>query len=214
MTVHILRPLPPRPAGRALTVGLTGGVGAGKSALGGLLEERGAVVVSADELARDVVAPGTSGLEQLVAEFGAEILDAEGTLNRAELAKIVFADPTQRRRLEEITHPLIAEAKRRIFSELRPTQVGVYDVPLLTENQMEKDFDVVVVVEAPTDQRLERLAKRGWTAAESASRIAAQASDEERRRVAHAVIINDAGIFELGRAADALFAELGDFTDS
>ena len=146
---------------RALRVGLTGGIGAGKSTVAALLEAHGAVVTSADEISRDVVSPGSDGLAAVVAEFGDGVLTSDGTLDRRALGSLVFADDLSRARLEEILLPLIAaEAWARM--EMVPAgRVAVYDVPLLVEGQMQDLFDLVVVVEADLELRLKRLADRG-----------------------------------------------------
>lgn len=189
------------PNGRALNVGLTGGIGSGKSTVAKYWAQMGATVVDADHLARSVLAPDSVGFAALVDHFGARVLNEDGTLDRQSLAEIVFADPNERAALEGITHPLIAAAKQTMFAALRPGQVGVYDVPLLAEKQMAEDFDVVVVVEAPYAARLERLAERGIPRAEGTIRIAAQATDAQRRQVAHVLVDNSGSLAQLRRSA-------------
>ncbi len=160
-----------------LRVGLTGGVGSGKSTVAQMLSELGAEVIDADALAREAVAPGTPALGRIVDAFGAEVLDGGGRLDRAALAAVVFADDAARARLNGIVHPevarLAAERMRRL--EERGARWVVYDVPLLYENGLEEMFDVVVVVDSAPEQRKQRLEERnGWTAAEAAQRMAAQ----------------------------------------
>lgn len=168
-----------------LRIGLTGGIGAGKSTVARELERLGAVVIDADALAREVVAPQTPGLAAVVEEFGDAVLTAEGRLDRAALGRVVFADRAARRRLEEITHPLIAAETARRLAELPPETVVVHDVPLIVENGLAANYDLVVVVGADEDVRLERLVKdRGMTREDARARIRAQATDEQRRAVA------------------------------
>ena len=170
-----------------------------------LLEERGAVVTSADEVARDVVSPGSDGLAAVVAEFGEEVLASDGSLDRSALGRLVFSDDLRRARLEEILLPLIAaEAWARM--EMVPAgQVAVYDVPLLVEGQMQDMFDLVVVVEAELELRLKRLAARGMTRDEALARIAVQATDEERRAVADVVVSNSGKLEDLSAEVDRLW---------
>ena len=183
------------PDGRALSVGLTGGIGTGKSTVAAAFGALGAVVVDADRLAHEVVEPGTPGLAAVVEAFGGGVLRADGSLDRAALGRLVFADAERRRRLESITHPLIARAAVAAMTAVPADGVGVYDVPLLVEQHMESQFDCVVVVDAPMEQRLERLAARGLSREDAESRIAVQASDQERRAVAH-VWLTNAGTVE------------------
>ena len=186
-----------RPTNRALRVGLTGGIGAGKSTVAALLEELGAVVTSADEVARDVVSPGSDGLAAVVAEFGDGILAPDGSLDRGALGRLVFSDDLRRARLEEILLPLIAAEAWARMETVPAGQIAVYDVPLLVEGQMQDMFDLVIVVEAELETRLERLAARGMTHDEALARIAAQATDEERRAVADVVVPNSGAVEDL-----------------
>ena len=197
---------PRRPVDRALRVGLTGGIGAGKSTVAALLEAHGAVVTSADEISRDVVSPGSDGLAAVVAEFGDDVLTPAGTLDRRALGNLVFADDLSRARLEEILLPLIAaEAWARM--EAGPAgRVAVYDVPLLVEGQMQDLFDLVVVVEADLELRLERLAERGMEREKALARIASQATDDERRAVADIVLSNSGSIDQLSADVDRLWS--------
>ena len=176
-----------------LLVGLTGGIGAGKSTVAELLAERGAVVIDADDLARRAVAPGTSGFDRVVETFGRDILGPDGGIDRATLADVVFADPSRLRELEAIIHPEVARLLVESVEPYRDTDdVIVYAVPLLAERGMAEGFDVVVVVVADVDRRIERLMRdRGMTAEEVRARVAAQLPDEERARVADVLLDND-----------------------
>ncbi|CAM2770276.1 dephospho-CoA kinase [Actinomyces slackii] len=186
-------------------MGLTGGIGAGKSTVAEHLARHGAVVVAADDVAREVVEPGTQGLDAVVAEFGPQVLRPDGSLDRSALGRLVFADELRRARLEEILLPLIAAEAWARLEEVEPGRVAVYDVPLLVEGQMEDMFDVVVVVEADMEARLERLAARGMEAEQAMARIASQATDAERRAVADAVIANSGSLEDLALAVDHLW---------
>ncbi|HLV02991.1 dephospho-CoA kinase [uncultured Georgenia sp.] len=168
-----------------LRIGLTGGIGAGKSTVARELERLGAVVIDADALAREVVAPGTAGLRAVAAEFGDGVLTPDGTLDRAALSRVVFADPHARARLEAITHPLIAVETARRLTDLPEDAVVVHDVPLIVEKGLAGDYDLVVVVGADEEVRLDRLVRdRGMSRQDALARIRAQATDEERRAVA------------------------------
>lgn len=195
-----------RPTDRALRVGLTGGIGAGKSMVAALLEERGAVVTSADEVARDVVSPGSDGLAAVVAEFGDGILAPDGSLDRSALGRLVFSDDLRRARLEEILLPLIAAEAWARMDTVPAGQVVVYDVPLLVEGQMQDMFDLVIVVEADLEVRLERLSERGMNRDEALARIAVQATDEERRGVADVIVSNSGAMEDLSAEVDRLWS--------
>jgi len=191
---------------RALRVGLTGGIGAGKSTVAALLEAHGAVVTSADEISRDVVSPGSDGLAAVVAEFGDDVLTPAGTLDRRALGNLVFADDLSRARLEEILLPLIAAEAWARMEAVPAGRVAVYDVPLLVEGQMQDLFDLVVVVEADLELRLERLAERGMEREKALARIASQATDDERRAVADIVLSNSGSIDQLSADVDRLWS--------
>ncbi len=191
-----------------LRLGLTGGIGAGKSTVAGLLADRGALVVDADVLAREVVAPGTSGHAAVVTEFGPQVLAEDGGLDRARLGRLVFADPAARERLNAIVHPLVAQRFAELVDAAPPDAVVVHDVPLLVENGLAGRYDLVVVVEAPADQRVVRLAEsRRMSADEARSRMAAQADDDQRRAVADVVLVNDGDRGRLANQVDALWRE-------
>jgi dephospho-CoA kinase len=192
-----------------LKVGLTGGIGAGKSEVARLLADRGAVVIDADRLAREAVQPGTPGLDDVVEEFGPELLLPDGSLDRAALGRLVFADDDRRGVLEAIVHPYVGRRSRELIAAAPPDAIVVYDVPLLVEKSLQDDYDVVVVLEAPEDVRLGRLAdSRGMSAEEARSRMAAQASDDERRAVADVVLANDGDLEDLARQVDSLWERL------
>ncbi|WP_324652173.1 dephospho-CoA kinase [Georgenia sp. H159] len=168
-----------------LRIGLTGGIGAGKSTVARELERLGAVVIDADAVAREVVAPGTPGLAAVVAEFGEDVLTPDGALNRPALGRIVFSDPGARARLEALTHPRIAAETARRTAELPAGSVIVHDVPLLVENRLAGNYDLVVVVGADEEVRLVRLIRdRGMAREDALARIRAQADDDDRRAVA------------------------------
>lgn len=192
-----------------LSVGLTGGIGAGKSEVSRLLVERGAVLIDADRIAREVVAPGTPGLAAVVETFGEEVLAEDGSLDRARLGSIVFADRERLAALNSIVHPLVG-ARSKELSEAAPEDaVVVHDVPLLTENGLAPLYDLVVVVDASPDTQLDRLVRlRGMTEEDARARMAAQATREQRRAVADIVIDNDVPLDELIRRVDEVWAEL------
>ena len=168
-----------------LTIGLTGGIGSGKSTVARELERLGAVVVDADAIAREVVAPGTPGLAAVVEAFGTDVLDADGALDRPALGRIVFADPDALRRLEEITHPLVARESSRRRAAAPAGGVVVHDVPLIVEKDLAERYDIVVVVGADEETRIDRLREnRGMAEADARARVTVQASDEQRRAVA------------------------------
>ena len=171
-----------------------------------LLEERGAVVTSADEVARDVVSPGSDGLAAVVAEFGDGILAPDGSLDRSALGRLVFSDDLRRARLEEILLPLIAAEAWARMDTVPAGQVVVYDVPLLVEGQMQDMFDLVIVVGADLELRLERLSERGMNRDEALARIAVQATDEERRGVADVIVSNSGAIEDLSAEVDRLWS--------
>lgn len=185
-----------------MRVGLTGGVGAGKSTVAKLLAERGAVIIDADAIAREVVEPGTPGFTAVVDAFGAGVVGPDGALDRPKLASIVFADEAQRSRLNAIVHPLVGERTAQLMHAAPEGAVVVYDVPLLVESGLAGGFDFVLVVEASEATRLARLAARGMPEKDARSRIAAQASDEQRRAVADAVLRNDGSLDDLAEQVD------------
>jgi dephospho-CoA kinase len=187
-----------------LLIGLTGGIGSGKSAVATRLAELGAIVIDADAIAREVVEPGTDGLVQVVAEFGPDVLTATGELDRAALGRLVFADPQRRQALERIIHPRVRTRSAEIVSTAPDDAVVVNDIPLLVETGQAKNFPLVIVVLAAEDVRVARLVRdRGMTEDDARARIAAQATDEQRREVADIVIVNDGTLEDLRVAVDA-----------
>ncbi len=191
-------------------IALTGGIASGKSVVAKRLAELGGVLIDADALARDVVEPGTPGLEQIVEAFGAGVLTSDGSLNRPVLASIVFSDPTQRAKLNAITHPLIAAKSSAIISAAPADAVVVRDIPLFVETKANPaDYDLVVVVRADTETRVERMIEhRGMTREQAQQRLDAQASEAERLAVADVVINNDGDLDDTIRQVDALWASL------
>jgi len=193
-----------------LLVGLTGGIGAGKSTVADLLTRRGAVVVDADEVARAVVEPGQPAYDAIVERFGPDVVAGNGTIDRAALAAVAFADEESRRDLEGITHPAINTEFTRRVAECPPDKVVVLDVPLLVESAKarERPYEAVIVVEAPRDLRLDRLEARGVPRADAERRMRAQATDDDRRAVATFVIDNSGDRADLARQIDEAWAEL------
>ncbi|MEU5051841.1 dephospho-CoA kinase [Streptomyces sp. NPDC021096] len=192
-----------------LKVGLTGGIGAGKSEVSRLLVSYGAVLVDSDKIAREVVAPGTPGLAAVVAEFGPGVLTSEGALDRPKLGAIVFADTDRLAALNAIVHPLVRARSAELESAAGPDAVVVHDVPLLAENALAPLYDLVLVVDASTETRLDRLVRmRGMTPDEARARMAAQATREQRLAVADLVIDNDGPLEELEPRVRAVWEEL------
>ncbi|AXE85169.1 dephospho-CoA kinase [Streptomyces sp. Go-475] len=192
-----------------LKVGLTGGIGAGKSEVSRLLVECGAVLIDADRVAREVVAPGTPGLTAVVDAFGEEILAEDGSLDRPRLGSIVFSDPAKLATLNAIVHPLVGARSRELEEAAAEDAVVVHDVPLLTENGLASLYDVVIVVDTSPETQLDRLlTRRGMTEEDARARMAAQATREQRREIADIVIDNDVPLEELERRVREVWAEL------
>ncbi|MCX5139572.1 MULTISPECIES: dephospho-CoA kinase [unclassified Streptomyces] len=192
-----------------LKVGLTGGIGAGKSEVSRMLTGYGAVLVDADRIAREVVEPGTPGLDAVVEEFGTGILTPEGTLDRPKLGSVVFADSERLAALNAIVHPLVGARSAALERAAGPDSVVVHDVPLLTENGLAPLYDLVVVVDAAPETQLDRLVRlRGMTEQEARARMAAQATREQRRAVADLIIDNDGPVEALEPQVRALWSEL------
>jgi dephospho-CoA kinase len=187
-----------------LRIGLTGGIGSGKSTVAAQLAARGALVVDADRIAREVVEPGTPGLAAVADAFGPGVLTADGALDRAALAAIVFSDPEARARLDGIVHPLVRARARELLAQAPADAVVVQDVPLLVETGQAGQYDLVLVVEADLGTRVARLAVRGLGEDDARARIAAQATDEQRRAVADVVLDNSG-------APEALAAQVEEF---
>ncbi|MER6238452.1 dephospho-CoA kinase [Streptomyces clavifer] len=192
-----------------LKVGLTGGIGAGKSEVSRLLVSYGAVLIDADRIAREVVEPGTPGLASVVETFGPGILAADGTLDRPALGAIVFADPARLAALNALVHPLVGARSAELEKAAGPDAVVVHDVPLLTENGLAPLYDLVVVVDASPETQLDRLVRlRGMTEADARARMAAQATRGERLAVADLVVDNDGPLEDLEPQVRKVWSEL------
>jgi dephospho-CoA kinase len=190
-------------------VGLTGGIASGKSAVAAELAARGAIIIDADVLAREVVEPGTSALAAIIDRFGPQVL-SDGQLDRTRLAQIVFADPLARRDLERIVHPAVRARAADLERAAGRAAVVVHVIPLLVETGQQEAFDLVVTVDVDHETQIKRLiARNGYTRAEAESRIAAQASREDRRIAADVVLDNTGSVAQLREQIDALWAELG-----
>ena len=188
-----------------LRVALTGGIGSGKSLVGEILEQLGALVIDSDQLAREVIERGSPGYEEVVTAFGDSIL-SEGQIDRSKLAAVVFNESDLRKKLESIIHPLVREAAEKLARKLPSGAILINQIPLLVESDGAKRFDYVVTVSADEEIRRERLRLRGLKDYEITQRMAAQVSDSEREKIANYIIRNDASIDELTRAVEALMA--------
>ena len=174
-----------------LVIALTGGIGAGKSSAGSLLARLGAIHISADQLAREVLERGEEGYNQVLAHFGDQIL-VNGAIDRKLLAEIVFRDSDKRSELEKITHPLIQQRFKQIRNSLPPDSVVVYEIPLLAESADRiSDFDLILTIETEAEVRISRMAERGFDRQQVQDRMASQTSDANRRAIAHHVIENN-----------------------
>ncbi|WP_243061082.1 dephospho-CoA kinase [Nocardioides sp. SR21] len=192
-----------------MRVGLTGGIGSGKSTVSAILAELGAVVIDADRLAREVVAKGTPGLEQVVEAFGPEILTAEGDMDRAKVGEIVFNDEARRKVLEGIVHPLVFERYAELEASAPEDGVVIHDIPLLAESGRADTFDAVLVVDVPAEVQVERLARdRDMSREDAEARIAAQATREQRRAIATYVIDNTGTHEDLRQHVTEVFEQL------
>jgi dephospho-CoA kinase len=190
-------------------VGLTGGIGAGKSEVSRRLAALGAVLIDADAIAREVVAPGTPGLARVTGTFGVAVLRPDGSLDREKLGEIVFSDSAKLAALNAIVHPLVGERMTELENAAAPDAIVVHDVPLIAENNLAGGFDLVIVVDAPPALQLDRLVHQRQMSAEQAeARMAAQATREQRLAVADLVIDNSAGLAQLDRLVGDLWAEL------
>ena len=189
-------------------VGLTGGIAAGKSSVAGTWEQLGATIIDADDLAREVVEPGSAGLERVTEEFGSTVLSEDGTLNRKALAEVVFTDPPKRAALEALLHPLIrALALDKL--EAAKTDIVVYVIPLLVETRSDLPFDYIVTVEAPeADQVMRMVESRSMSKEQALSRIQAQAKPAERAQIADRILSSNQSLKLLLKDATRLFAEL------
>jgi dephospho-CoA kinase len=192
-----------------LKVGLTGGIGAGKSEVSRLLVEHGAVLIDADRIAREVVAPGTPGLAAVVDAFGEEVLAPDGSLDRPKLGSIVFADPEKLASLNAIVHPLVGARSRELEGAASEDAVVVHDVPLLAENGLAGLYDLVIVVDAGPETQLDRLVRlRGMTEEDARARMAVQATRDKRLEIADVVIDNDVPLEELERRVQDVWTDL------
>ncbi|GAA3651086.1 dephospho-CoA kinase [Nocardioides ginsengisoli] len=192
-----------------MRVGLTGGIASGKSTVSSILRELGAVVIDADQIAREVVAKGTPGLAAVVEAFGPDMLTPEGELDRPKMGALVFADETQRKVLESIVHPLVFERYAELEAAAPADGIVVHDIPLLVESGRAEEFEAVIVVDAPEELQIERMVRdRGWTEDDARARIAAQATREQRRAVATYLIENTGTREDLRLAVTEVFEAL------
>ncbi|WP_300610061.1 dephospho-CoA kinase [Trebonia sp.] len=192
-----------------LRIGLTGGIGAGKSEVSARLAAQGAVVIDADAIAREVVEPGTEGLAEVVEAFGPEVLLPDGRLDRPRLGEIVFGDPELRAKLNAIVHPRVGARMAELEGEAAPGAIVVHDVPLIAEGGRTDAYDLVVVVDAPPRVQIDRLVRRrGMTREQAKARMAAQASREQRLAIGDIVVDNSGSLTELDRQVGDLWAEL------
>ena len=190
-------------------IGLTGGIASGKSTVAKRWVEHGAVEIDADQIAREVVAPGTAGLSAIVETFGSDLLEEDGSLNRSKLGSLVFGDELKRLALNAIVHPLVKERTREILAALPEDSIAIYNVPLLVDANVAHDFDLIVTVEAPEDEQVKRMIKhRGLTEAEARARIAAQAKPVERAAISDVILNSNQDINLLLRDADELWREI------
>ena len=188
-----------------LRVALTGGIGSGKSLVGEILEELGALVIDSDQLAREVIERGSPGYEEVITAFGDAIL-SEGQIDRAKLAAVIFKEKDLRKKLESIIHPLVREAAEKLARNLPSGAILVNQIPLLVESDGAKRFDYVITVSADEEIRRERLRLRGLKDYEITERMAAQVADLDREKIANYILRNDGSIDELTRAVEELMA--------
>lgn len=187
-------------------IGLTGGIAAGKSTVAKRWVEHGAIEIDADQIAREVVAPGSSGLQQIQQKFGDEVLAADGTLDRAKLGALVFSDEAKRLALNAIVHPLVKQRTSEILKTLPKDSIAIYNVPLLVEAKVDHDFDLIVTVEAPEEEQVKRLIKhRGLNETEARARIRSQAKPVERAAMANVILNSNQDINLLLMDADELW---------
>jgi dephospho-CoA kinase len=180
-----------------MKVGLTGGIGAGKSTVADLFSKRGAVVIRSDELARQVIEPQTPGFKQVTSRFGNEIVNDEGNIDRTKLAQVVFNDDVALKDLENIVHPLVRERTNQLMSEQTSETIIVNEIPLLLEKKMESLFDFLVIVISSEKNRLERLSQKGVLEEQAKARMAKQVNDQDRKAAADFLIVNDGNLDQL-----------------
>jgi len=190
-------------------VGLTGGIAAGKSTVAKHWAAQGGIEIDADQLAREVVEAGTPGAAAIREEFGAEVFLADGSLDRAKLGSIVFADPARRSALEAIIHPLVKARAKELVAGLPENTIAIYNVPLLVEASVDLPFDMVVTVEAPAKEQIERLKKyRGMDEAEATKRVSSQASPAQRANAADVILNSNQDLALLLKDADSLWLRI------
>ena len=191
-----------------MKVGLTGGIGAGKSTVADLFSQKGAVVIRSDELARQVIEPQTTGFQQVIARFGKDFVNSEGYIDRAKLAQIVFQDDAALKDLENIIHPLVRSKTNQIIDQHTSETIIVNEIPLLLEKKMESLFDFLVIVISSEKNRLERLSQRGLTTEQATARMAKQVSDDERKAAADFLIVNDGNLDQLEADVEKIWQTL------
>lgn len=191
-----------------MKVGLTGGIGAGKSTVADLFSQKGAVVIRSDELARQVIEPQTPGFQQVIDRFGKEFVNSEGYIDRAKLAQIVFQDDAALKDLENIVHPLVRSRTNQIIDQHTSETIIVNEIPLLLEKKMESLFDFLVIVISSEKNRLERLAQRGLTTEQATARMSKQVSDDERKAAADFLIVNDGNLDQLEADVEKIWQTL------
>jgi dephospho-CoA kinase len=190
-----------------LVVALTGGIGSGKSTVGQIFAQLGAIVIDSDQLSRDVIERGSIGFNEVVAKFGDEILK-NGEIDRQILASLVFKDPTKRSELEQITHPLIRKAFAKVISSASPDSIIINQIPLLVESNHDYKFDHIITISASESIRTDRLIKRGLTNEQIKQRLQAQATDQMRENIADSVIFNEKSEQELTDQVEKIWEQL------
>ena len=191
-----------------MKVGLTGGIGAGKSTVADLFSQKGAVVIRSDELARQVIEPQTPGFQQVIDRFGKEFVNSEGYIDRAKLAQTVFQDDAALKDLENIVHPLVRSKTNQIIDQHTSETIIVNEIPLLLEKKMESLFDFLVIVISSEKNRLERLSQRGLTTEQATARMSKQVSDDERKAAADFLIVNDGNLDQLEADVEKIWQTL------
>jgi dephospho-CoA kinase len=191
-----------------MKVGLTGGIGAGKSTVAELFSQKGAVVIRSDELARQVIEPQTQGFQQVVDRFGKDFINSDGYIDRAKLAQVVFQDDAALKDLENIIHPLVRSKTDQIIDQHTSETIIVNEIPLLLEKKMESLFDFLVIVISSEKNRLERLVQRGLTAEQATARMVKQVSDDERKAAADFLIVNDGNLDQLEADVEKIWQTL------
>ena len=191
-----------------MKVGLTGGIGAGKSTVADLFSQKGAVVIRSDELAHQVIEPQTPGFQQVIDRFGKDFINSEGYIDRAKLAQIVFKDDAALKDLENIVHPLVRSKTNQIIDQHTSETIIVNEIPLLLEKKMESLFDFLVIVISSEKNRLERLSQRGLTAEQAIARMSKQVSDDERKAAADFLIVNDGNLDQLEADVEKIWQTL------